>query len=236
MIDMMALGDRAILLNFDQRIDATINDEVIALTQKLKQQQLRGVLTFVPAYCSLTLIYDPFQTNYSRLASQIKAVYEEVDSANEQEAPRHMTIPVCYNGPDLAEVADLKELAVDEVIAKHTASSYRVYMIGFLPGFPYMGKLGEELRCSRRPVPRREVPAGSVAIAGLQTGIYPLTAPGGWQLIGQTPIPVFREDPSNPFLFRVGDQVQFRPIEEAEYETIIKQLKADQFDWATIYG
>lgn len=222
MKEIIAYGDRAILINFDQRIDPDINQVVIQLSQAIEAAGWVGVQYLIPAYCSLTLAYDPSLTTYQTLKTAIEALHNS-SSALSDSGHRKIVIPVCYEDHfawDLAEIAKTTQLVPEEVIRLHTSTTFRVYMLGFLPGFVYMGRLPEALQCKRKTTPRLKVPAQAVALAGFQTGIYPSEAPGGWQIIGQTPVKVFDPRLEDPFLFRAGDSVSFRSISRKEFEQI----------------
>jgi inhibitor of KinA len=202
-------GDRALLINWEQRIDPELNATVQAWQQAIEQAAFKGVAYSIPAYCSLTVVFNPLQIAFRTLAEQIQAI--EIPGQSIRHTGRTLEIPVDYNGADLPEVAQRTGLSEAEVIELHTNRPYRVYLIGFLPGFPYLGPLPEALHCPRKQTPRQSVPAGAVGLAGAQTGIYPFEAPGGWQIIGQTPLKVFDAEAQDPFLLRPGDTVIFKP-------------------------
>jgi inhibitor of KinA len=218
------LGDAALIIDFGNRIEAMVNDNVLALFQQLKQA-FPQFLDVVPAYSSLTVFYDPIafsagkQTAFEAVKQLIIPFLEKRLSANLFQA-RLLQVPVCYApsfAPDLKELAAQKELSVEEAIQLHTGKSYRVYMIGFLPGFAYMGKVNERIATPRRSQPRTQVPEGSVGIAGEQTGIYPFTSPGGWNIIGRTPLKLFDAERNEPVFFQPGDEVSFYSITEDEF-------------------
>ncbi|MGG9961916.1 5-oxoprolinase subunit PxpB [Ferruginibacter sp. SUN106] len=222
------LNETALLVAFEKAIDEGINEKVIALHQAFNDCNFKGFIETVPAYCSLTIFYDvaivkknnPDATTAFEWVKNFTAqLIQETDIVTNNKE-RIITIPVYYNGEDLEYVAAQHHLSVDEVISIHTASNYRVYMIGFLPGFAYMGKADERIATPRLASPRTNVKAGSVGIAGLQTGIYPLQSPGGWQLIGQTPVKIFDTQKSNPCLLQAGDNVQFVSIGKEDFEKL----------------
>ena len=213
-------GDRALLISFEKRIDPEINQEVINLYHTLKAS---GHFTFLtPAYCSLTVGIDRTQYTISEATELIRELAQHPPT-NQMAYVREFTIPVCYEpkfAPDLNEVAELTGLSQEEVVAVHTSQQFRVYMLGFVAGFAYMGTLPDQLACPRKKTPRKLVPKGAVGIAGQQTGIYPVAAPGGWQIIGQTPIHMFDTSREEPNLLFSGDKVRFRSISEDEYKLI----------------
>jgi inhibitor of KinA len=212
------LGDSAVTISLGDSISEEIHARVRALCARLDAKPPVGMVEYVPAYTTVTVFFDPLHRAATRTA--IASLVDDLDSVSTA-TPRTVDIPVCYGGdlgPDLEMVAEQAKLSPDEVVAIHTAGDYLVYMIGFAPGFPYLGGMDPRIAAPRRAAPRLTVPVGTVGIAGTQTGVYPLATPGGWQLIGRTPLALFRplEDP--PTLLRLGDRVRFRAIDRAEYE------------------
>lgn len=231
---LLSVGEAALMIEFGKGIHPETHKKVKVLADFLDQQPLPGMLEYVAAYSSITVFYNPAivkqffqerlhqqkQSAYQILADLLIEVLSNLDN-NVVTTPRTVEIPVCYGGeygPDLAYVAEYNKLTIEEVIKIHCQGQYLVYMIGFAPGFPYLGGMSEKIATPRRPSPRLEIPAGSVGIAGMQTGVYPITTPGGWQLIGRTPLPLFRPQEECPSLLRAGDLIQFRPISVTEYE------------------
>ena len=214
-------GDAALVVEFGDRIDPAINARVHALAATLAAAPIAGMVELVPTFRSLCLHYDPLDLDFADLVGQVRA---RLAGPPEGLAPgRRVTIPVCYEGdlaPDLADVATRTGLTPDEVVRLHAASAYRVFMLGFLPGFAYMGSLPERLRLPRRASPRVRVPAGSVAIAMEMTAIYPLQSPGGWHLIGSAPTALFDITADPPALLRPGDEVRFEPVGRAAFEAL----------------
>lgn len=216
------LGDRAVLIHLGATIEEATHRRVRAVYARLSSRPVPGTIEVVPAFASVAVHYNPTGvpnatpdgTPYSRFATAIEATLAGLGEES-LPAPRAIEIPVCYGeayGPDLGEVAERHGLTPDDVVRLHSGATYRVYMLGFAPGFPYMGGLPEAIATPRRPEPRTAVPAGSVGIGGSQTGIYPLVSPGGWQLIGRTPVRLFDATRSSPALLAVGDVVTFRSI------------------------
>lgn len=223
-------GDHAVTIALGDGISVAINQQVMRLYRYLVTQEAEAVLDIIPAYTSLTVVYDPLllfrkypgRSPYGMMQNWLQQSVAQMNHVPEQ-AARRMEIPVCYDrslAPDLESLAALHKLSVQEVIRLHTATTYRVYMIGFLPGFAYMGSVHEKLITARKATPRTRVPAGSVGIAGEQTGIYPLDSPGGWQLIGQTPLQLFDVQQANPCLLQPGDEVQLYPVPLAEFQKL----------------
>jgi KipI family sensor histidine kinase inhibitor len=200
-----ALGDSALLAELGSRLDTALNTRAIALAAALKKR--RDVRQAVPGCASVTVQYDPDQITQDALAAAIRRLAAKRPPV--AEPGRLHRIPVVYDGPDMAGLADVLGLPPAKIVEIHTRPIYRVFLIGFVPGWGYLGPLPEELALPRRQVPRISVPAGSVAIAGRQTGIYPLPTPGGWHLIGRTSVKLFLPDSDPPCLFRAGDRVKF---------------------------
>lgn len=235
-MNFLPYGDQAILVNFDQEIDVTIHERVSSFEKAIQAANLKGINFVIPAYCSLTIGYDVTIWQFSSLVDALKECINSEEVAKNNHT-RRLRIPVCYElALDWEEVQTQTQLSKKEVIHLHTSTTFRVFMLGFLPGFPYLGKLDKALFCSRKQSPRKQVPARSVAIAGFQTGIYPVEAPGGWQIIGRTPIPLLQTAKQEPFLFQVGDQVRFYPIVEGQYYDLEQAIQADHFNWEQIYA
>jgi inhibitor of KinA len=223
-----SLGDSAAVVDFGNSIDKTINNYVLVLFHHFKNKKHPAILDIVPAYSSLSFFYDVVelrktannQTAFDAIKQYIKEELENIPENGVTEK-RSIKIPVCYSetfAPDIAFIASEKDISVEEIIRLHASTKYTVYMIGFLPGFPYMGTVDERIAFPRKTEPRTVVPAGSVGIAGKQTGIYPLQSPGGWQIIGRTPIKLFDKTKENPVYLEPGDEVEFYSITEDEFE------------------
>jgi inhibitor of KinA len=224
------LGDSAATIDFGNEIDESLNNYVLALFHAMSEGQLPGILELVPAYSSLTLYYDVviLRKRYPLYKSAFDAVKEiiiEKLAVPVIAAPAtgdFVKIPVCYDAEyalDADEFLKTKNINTEDLIRIHTSKTYSVYMLGFLPGFTYMGKVEEQISIPRKINPRSRVEAGSVGIAGYQTGVYPLTSPGGWQIIGRTPIRLFNADKKDFTLLKPGDNVQFYSISKDEYNS-----------------
>jgi inhibitor of KinA len=203
------LGDTALLAELGTRLDTALNTRAIALATALKKR--RDVRQTVAGYASVTVHFDPDQITHDALATAIKRLAAKRPPVPVPEPGRLHRIPVTYDGPDMEAVGAMLKLSPERVAEIHARPIYRVFLVGFVPGWAYLGPLPEELELPRRHVPRTLVPAGSVAIAGRQSGIYPLPTPGGWHLIGRTPVKLFLPDSDPPCLFRAGDRVKFFP-------------------------
>lgn len=213
------LGDSAVLISFGTSMDRSVQDHVQQFARLLHQHPFPGCIEYVPAYNSVTVLYDPIICSYEHVVLAIESIWAASDLSS-QPLLSPMVIPVYYggaSGPDLKYLADYHDLTESEVIQLHTSAQYVVSMIGFTPGFPYLTGLPTELATPRRAEPRTSVPAGSVGIAGVQTGIYPQESPGGWQIIGNTPIPLFDVSRIPPALLQPLQPVQFQSISYDDY-------------------
>ncbi|MFC4767921.1 5-oxoprolinase subunit PxpB [Effusibacillus consociatus] len=219
-VELIPLGDSAVIVQLGQTIHLETHRKVKTLAAYLDQHPIPGMVEYVPAFTTVTVFYDPLRTSYKVICSVLEEIVSELGDTLDAE-PRAVEIPVCYGGefgPDLEFVAEHNGLTPDEVIDIHSNGEYLVYMIGFAPGFPYLGGMSERIAAPRRESPRLSIPAGTVGIAGSQTGVYPIGTPGGWQLIGRTPLALFRPNENPPSLLQAGDIVRFRPISREEYD------------------
>ena len=220
---IVAAGDSVFVVEFDERIDPAVNASAIALADAIQSAQLTGVRDVVPTYRSVAIYFDPLRTAADVLVARVDVEAARAISAA-VESPPPLRIPVCYGGefgPDLGEVARFARLSESDVIALHTAVTYRVFMLGFVPGFAYLGIVDPRIAAPRHAAPRVRVPAGSVGIAGEQTGIYPSETPGGWQLIGRTAIKPYDPSRPAPFLMKAGDAVQFYAVDASEFGSAV---------------
>jgi inhibitor of KinA len=216
---LLPAGDSALTVRFGDRIEPEIHDRVLSFAERVDESRLPGVIEVVPTYCSATVYLHPFSVDPDILAIQLLSLAGQPPSRSR--TGRKIEVPVCYGGafgPDLADVAAFAGRSIEAVIHLHSSIEYRCYMLGFSPGFPYLGAVPEAIAMPRRAEPRLQVPAGSVGIAGLQTGIYPQQSPGGWRLIGRTPLRIFDLHRGDPFLIQPGDQVRFVPIEREQFD------------------
>ena len=220
-VRFLSAGDTAMVVEFGDRIDRVLSDRVLRLGAKVRAVKVRGVVEMVPTYRSLMVHYDPLETDRVSLERQFGALLKD-DAVSAGEA-RLWRIPACYeaaHAPDLEDVAQRTGLSIAEVIRLHTETLFHIYMIGFVPGYPYMGDLPQALVLPRRADPRIRVPAGSIAIASTMTAIYPIESPGGWHLIGTTPIRLFDGALPRPALFSPGDKVRFESISASQFDDI----------------
>lgn len=228
---ILPAGDRALLIEFGQEISPAIQARVTSLANVLEQEPYAGVTEWVPTYRSLLVYFDPVQVKRDELTAWLQSKCG-TDASVSALQRRRITLPVLYGGsegPDLPFVAEHNKLQINEVTKLHQEPDYLVYMLGFMPGFPYLGGLPATLTTPRLATPRTTVPAGSVGIADRQTGVYPLTSPGGWQLIGRTPVRLFEPTKSEPFLLRAGDLLRFRAVCQEEYREIAAQVERQSY-------
>jgi inhibitor of KinA len=217
--EILPAGDAALLVQLPERIDPELNAWCVALSRALGMGLGTIVRDIVIGYCSVTLYFDPLHVDAAWLEGEVRAYAESLDVEAAADGAV-VEVPVCYGGdlgPDLADVAAFAGCSEADVVSLHSGRDYRVYMVGFVPGFAYMAEVEARIAAPRRASPRTAVPAGSVAIAGGQTGVYPAVTPGGWNLIGRTALQPYDPDREQPFLFKSGDRVRFRPIPLDEF-------------------
>ncbi len=228
-------GDTSLAVVFDQEISPRVNEQIRALDEEIAAAEIHGVYETVPTYCSLTVHYNPVVIRYEELEEKLLGLMKRSHHAKKRR-PRVMEIPVCYGGdfgPDLDYVAEHAGMTPDEVVKVHSEPEYLIYMLGFTPGFSYMGGMDERIATPRLTTPRVLIPAGSVGIAGAQTGIYPIDSPGGWQLIGQTPVVLYNSARKNPILLDAGMHVKFVPITLREYNRIKPLAESGKYECKT---
>jgi KipI family sensor histidine kinase inhibitor len=218
-------GDRALLVEYGEGIDPAVNEKIRLVTALLKKNPPEGFEAVIPAYRNLAILYDPLVTSPDQLKRTLDNLENRLQEVRIPD-PRTVEIPVCYSGefgPDIGIVAEHNHLSAEEVIAMHSGTVYPIYMIGFAPGFCYLGGLDKRLHTPRRKTPRTLLPTGSVGIAEAQTGMYPQDSPGGWQIIGRTPLRLFAPERKNPFLYESGDRIRFVSISEEDFYQIAEK-------------
>jgi inhibitor of KinA len=218
-------SDQSLLVYLGREITLQAHERVRRLLRLLETEPVAGIRNLHPAYCSLLLKFDPLKLQHHELEKILRGYLERLQEVSLPE-PRTVEIPVCYGGefgPDLAEVSGMHGLTPAQAIELHSSTSYLVYFLGFVPGFAYLGELPGSLVTPRLPTPRRTVPAGSVGIAGNQTGVYPVATPGGWRLLGRTPISMLRTDQSGLSLLAIGDRVRFAPISPDRFAALVSR-------------
>ena len=232
---MSPLGDCAIVVKLGERVDEETHTKVSVFSDYLDSHPFDGLVEYIPAFTSVTVVYDPvciflkdsqgmaqgeIRYPYDGVKRRLIEMLEHIQEGAVSE-PRIVEIPVCYGdefGVDLEHVAEINGISTDEVIEIHAGGSYLVYMLGFAPGFPYLGGMDPRIAAPRKQTPRLAIPPGTVGIAGEQTGVYPIETPGGWQLIGRTPLALFLPDRQPPTLLEAGDRIRFYPITRKEYD------------------
>lgn len=229
-INILQTSETSVLIEFGNKIDENINKQIRIFCDYLNKTSFQGFIEYVPYFSSVSISYDIIKlqsdTPFEKVKSELEIIISKLDFSCDY-AEHIVEIPVCYGkelGPDIEYVAKVNNLSVQEVIDIHSKGEYLVYMIGFAPGFPYLGGLSEKIYAPRRETPRIAIPAGSVGIAGSQTGVYPIETPGGWQIIGQTPLKLFDLNSAEKTLLKCGDIAKFYPISYEEYMKL-KELK-----------
>lgn len=212
-------GDTALTIEIDNTINPETNDKIISLCDFIESENISGIYETLPTYCSLTVFYNPLNFDMNKFISFIEERFDQT-TYKENLKEKVIEIPVIYGGdygPDLIRVCEHNTLTPNEVIKIHCQQKYLVYMLGFTPGFPYLGGMNDKISTPRLDVPRKTITSGSVGIAGNQTGIYPVESPGGWNIIGQTPFQLFNPNLDSPTLLKAGDYIKFKPIDEKTY-------------------
>lgn len=220
-------GDAAFVIELGSTVDPEINDRILALDARLREAALPGVVELVPTYRSLLVHFDPEEVDGSLLLDRLRRL--DLEHPGRPPAGRSWRVPVCYGGAhgiDLEAVAERHGLGVEEAVRLHAGGTYRVYMIGFAPGFTYLGGLDSRLHTPRRVNPRLKTPAGSVSIGGIQAAVSSVEAPSGWHLLGRTPVRAFDPEREPPFLFAAGDTVRFEPIDATVFEELAARAEA----------
>ncbi|QTX31355.1 5-oxoprolinase subunit PxpB [Aminithiophilus ramosus] len=228
---LLQAGDGCLVVEFGDAIDLAVNGRVQQLRRAIEKRPFVGLLETVPTYRSLALYFDPTRTETEGLFSRIEEMALSVEDGPD-DAGQVMTVPVLYGGdegPDLENVARHNGLSPEEVIARHSGRDYYCYMLGFTPGFSYLGGMDESIATPRLATPRTLIPAGSVGIAGRQTGIYPIDSPGGWQLIGRTPLRLFDPSGETPILIEAGIWVRFRSVDRREFLSLSADVAARRY-------
>jgi inhibitor of KinA len=223
---IVAAGDSALVVEFEERIDPEVNARAVAMAERLHADPIAGVRDVVPTYRSVAVYFDPLRTAHDALVARLECEAAASMPAL-RAAPDVLRLPVCYGGefgPDLAAVAAFGGISEPAVIDLHTKPTYHVFMLGFAPGLAYLGVVEGRIAAPRRDTPRVRVPRGSVGIAGAQTGVYPSETPGGWQIIGRTPLLPFDLSRANPFLMKAGDAVRFDAIDRAEFDRLEQEV------------
>ena len=230
-VRFLLTGDTSLTVELGNEISRAVNARIRAFGIALADSGIPGIIETVPTYRSVTVHYDPEQIRYEVLVEKLKALVGKLDRIKLPPS-EVLELPVLYGGeagPDLPFVADYTGMTQEEVIRAHTSTEYLIYMLGFTPGFTYLGGMDERIATPRLSTPRVKIPAGSVGIAGSQTGVYPIDSPGGWQLIGQTPVRMYDADRPEPILPKAGQYIRFYAIDQAEFDRIAAQELAGTY-------
>ena len=225
-------GDSALVIEFGNEISVDINKKIRKMMDSIKKENIDGIIELVPTYCSLLVNYDVLKVDYQSLVEKLKTLLNDDNETVEDEEVTLIEIPTLYNdecGPDLSYVAEYNKLSKEEVIKIHTGTDYLVYMLGFMPGFTYLGGMSEKIATPRLESPRLQIYPGSVGIAGKQTGMYPSMSPGGWRIIGRTPLKLYNPDSETPVYISSGDYIRYVSISEEEYNNILKKVENNEY-------
>ncbi len=225
-------GDSALVIEFGNEISVDINKKIRKMMDDIKKENIDGIVELVPTYCSLLINYDVLKIDYNTLVEKLKTFLNNNLETAEGEEVTLIEIPTLYNdevGPDLSYVAEHNKLSKEEVIKIHTGTDYLVYMLGFMPGFTYLGGMSEKIATPRLESPRLQIYPGSVGIAGKQTGMYPSMSPGGWRIIGRTPLKLYNPDSDTPVYISSGDYVRYVSISEEKYNEILKKVENNEY-------
>lgn len=224
-------GDSAVTVQFKNEISKEVNSYVTSLCAEIENNKIKGVIEYIPTFCSVSVLYDCTLISAKKLISKLEKIIKNIKITSSRKAKLY-EIPVCYDdcfALDMGNVCEHSHLTREEVIARHSGRDYLIYMLGFLPGFAYLGGMDEALATPRLDSPRSEIFEGVVGIGGEQTGIYPVASPGGWQLIGKTPVKVYDKERENPILYSSGDYIRFVPVSLAEYDQIETQINTGTY-------
>ena len=225
-------GDSALVIEFGNEISVDINKKIRKMMDDIKKENIDGIVELVPTYCSLLINYDVLKIDYNTLVEKLKTFLNNDLETAEGEEVTLVEIPTLYNdevGPDLSYVAEHNKLSKEEVIKIHTGTDYLVYMLGFMPGFTYLGGMSEKIATPRLESPRLQIYPGSVGIAGKQTGMYPSMSPGGWRIIGRTPLKLYNPNSETPVYISSGDYIRYVSILEEEYNNILKKVENNEY-------
>lgn len=215
-------GDSALVAEFGQIIDETVNEQVHGMARWLQQQGIGGVLEVLPTFRSLMVFYDPMKISYQKLVKKLRDCPDQI-LGDQSDSKRILEVPCCYDGPDLDSMEELTGLSREQIIEIHSSVDYKIYMMGFLPGFVYLGGLDPRICAPRLQTPRTRIEPGSVGIGGSQTGVYPVASPGGWRILGYTPLKFYDPARQDPILCQAGEYIRFVPISRGEYERLVRE-------------
>ncbi len=224
-------GDEAMIIEFGKTIDDEVNNKVISMAESIRNKRIRGVREILSTYRSLMVFYNPKKISYIRLISIVKNLdYRKESKAGADK--KTLIVPCCYDdiyGPDLSQMSEELGITKEEIVSIHSGMKYKIYMLGFLPGFVYLGGLDKRINIPRLKIPRTKIPARSVGIGGSQTGVYPVDSPGGWRLIGSTPLDFYDIKRENPILCEAGEYIRFKPVSLDEYDDIRREIELNNY-------
>lgn len=234
---ILPTGDRALSVEFGNEIDEHINAKLMGFIKLFEEEKIDGIEEFVPSFRAVLIHYNPQILSYERMVRLVEAILDK-SVMETVRTKRIVQIPVCYEGeyaPDIDFVAEHAGLSVDKVVQIHTSKAYLIYMLGFQPGFPYLGGLDERIHTPRLASPRVKINAGSVGIGGTQTGLYPMESPGGWQIIGTTPVRCYNPDKEKTIPYLAGDYIQFVPISREDFQKIKELDERNEYEFTVMY-
>ena len=232
MYDFKPMGDRGILISFEQKISPDISSKIHLFTKKLDAEANPAIVEIIPAYATVCVVYEPMLMDYESVKNYLSGFLDDLNDAGSISATV-FEIPVLYNeetGPDMNFVSEHSGLSAGEIISIHTSREYLIYMLGFAPGFPYLGGMDERIAAPRLKVPRQKITPGSVGIAGSQTGMYSIESPGGWQLIGRTPVKLYDHERTPSVYYSAGDYIKYRAVDEDEFHHIQELVKNGTYE------
>lgn len=231
--NIVPVGDRALAIYFKEEMNQEINKRVQQLGEWIKKKKSEAIEEVIPAYRTLTIVYNPLLITYQSLVEMIEPGFEEVE-VSKISKQKILEVPVCYEEEFALDLEDLSihtQLSVEEIISRHTSHPYYIYMLGFLPGFPYLGGLDSSLAMPRLANPRTTIKAGSVGIAGEQTGVYTMDSPGGWRIIGKTPLNLFDPNRDEPIPYQAGEWIEFTSVSKKEFVSIKRAVDSGTYQW-----
>lgn len=231
-------GDKSLVMEFGNNISPEINTKIRSMVTAIDESEFHGIEEVIPTYRSILIIYNPLIIDYQDIIDKLKKMETHLNDTSNNEV-RIIELPTVYGGeygPDIEFVAKHNNLTIEEVIQIHSSTDYLLYMLGFTPGFGYLGGMSEKIETPRLQVPRTKIPAGSIGIAGKQTGIYPIDSPGGWQLIGRTPVKLYDPLAEPPVLLNAGDYIRFIPIDEEKYLEILNLVNKGKYEVNIVKG
>lgn len=231
-------GDKSLVMEFGNNISPEINTKIRSMVTAIDESEFHGIEEVIPTYRSILIIYNPLIIDYQDIIDKLKKMETHLNDTSNNEV-RIIELPTVYGGeygPDIEFVAKHNNLTIEEVIEIHSSTDYLLYMLGFTPGFGYLGGMSEKIETPRLQVPRTKIPAGSIGIAGKQTGIYPIDSPGGWQLIGRTPVKLYDPLAEPPVLLNAGDYIRFIPIDEEKYLEILNLVNKGKYEVNIVKG